>query len=154
MERDNSYLIGNQFAKGSEPNKTAFKKGARPWNKDKKGMHLSPKTEFKKGQRSVNFLPVGTKRLRKEKNNGYRRFIKIEDPNVWIEYAKLVWIQSNGKIPKGYLIHHIDEDKLNDTISNLALVTRAAHINLHRHVLAEGKQRKASQNKEAQEQQQ
>lgn len=26
-----------------------FKKGSKPWNKNKKGIHLSPKSEFKKG---------------------------------------------------------------------------------------------------------
>jgi len=30
MARDNSYLVGNQFAKGHKPNKTTFKKGDAP----------------------------------------------------------------------------------------------------------------------------
>lgn len=32
----------------------AFKKGSIPWNKEKKGIHLSPKSEFKKGAKSWN----------------------------------------------------------------------------------------------------
>lgn len=32
--------------------KTSFRKGNIPWNKDVKGLHLSPKTEFKNGQQS------------------------------------------------------------------------------------------------------
>lgn len=36
----------------NHPNKTSFKKGNIPWTKGKKGIHLSIKTEFKKGQKS------------------------------------------------------------------------------------------------------
>lgn len=37
-----------QFTKGEYVG-FGFKKGVKVWNKDKKGIHLSPKTEFKKG---------------------------------------------------------------------------------------------------------
>lgn len=139
MDRDNSYLLGNQFAKGAKPNVMAFKEGDVPWNKGKKGIHLSPETEFKKGQKSVNLKPVGSITTRIDKNKKQRKWIKINDPDIWIEYAKFVWIKNNGEIPKGFLIHHIDENSLNDDPGNLALVTRAAHMNLHRHSLMAGK---------------
>ena len=131
MKRDNSYLKGNQYAKGCGPNKTSFKKGMEPWNKGKKGIHLSPATEFKKGQKSINHLPVGSRTERKDKNDKIRRWIKVDEPNKWIEYAKFVWIKHNGEIPKGYLIHHINEDTLDDNIDNLALLTRKAHFEIH-----------------------
>ena len=38
-----------------------------------------------------------------------------------------VWVYYNGEIPKGYDIHHIDEDKLNNNISNLELLTHSEH---------------------------
>lgn len=139
MDRDYSYMLGNQFAKGSKPNATAFKKGNIPWTKGKKGIHFSPKTEFKKGQPGINWKPVGSVTTRKDKNKKIRRWIKIDEPNVWIEYSKFIWIKNNGEIPKGFLIHHIDENPLNDEIDNLAMVTRKAHINLHRHSLEKGK---------------
>ena len=132
MSRDNSYLIGNKFAEGSNPNKTAFKVGHVPWNKGKKGLRLSPTTEFKKGQRGIKWVQVGTKTIRTDKGGKQRRWIKVSEPNIWIEYAKFVWIQNNGAISKGYVIHHIDKNTLNDDISNLALVSRKAHINIHR----------------------
>ena len=47
--RDNSYLIGNQFAKGHAPNKTSFKKGHKTWNIGVK-TGIIPKTAFKKGE--------------------------------------------------------------------------------------------------------
>lgn len=126
------HLIGNKHAVGNRPNETAFKKGQIPWNKGIKGIHVSPATEFKKGQPSINKLPLGTLTQRKDKSGKIRNWIKIEEPNKWIEYAKFVWIQHNGNIPKGFLIHHIDKNTLNDNIENLALVTRKAHINIHR----------------------
>lgn len=35
------------------------------------------------------------------------------------------------EIPKGFHIHHIDGDPLNDDISNLALITTTAHNRIH-----------------------
>jgi len=132
MTRDNSYLVGNNFAKGNKPNKTCFKKGDTPWNSGVKGIHLSVSTEFKKGQRSINHKNVGTKTVRIDKSNKKRAFIKISEPSMWIECARFVWIQHNGEIPKGFLIHHIDGDTLNDVVDNLALVTRKAHFEIHK----------------------
>lgn len=116
-----------------------FKKGRATWNRGKKGSHFSPQTEFKKGRVSLNKLPVGTITKRKSKNKIIRQFIKINEPNIWIEYAKFVWIQYKGEIPKGFLIHHIDGNPINDVITNLALMTRAGHINIHRPQLLNGK---------------
>lgn len=132
MKRDNSYLIGNQYAKGAKPNKTAFKKGNRPWNKGIKGLHLSPATEFKKGQRSINWQSVGSLVIRTSKKNKQRWHIKVANPNKWILYAVFVWEKYNGLLPKGKLIHHKDENTLNDNIENLQAVTRGEHINIHR----------------------
>jgi len=43
-----------------------------------------------------------------------------------------VWEHFNGKIPKGYIIHHIDGDKSNNDISNLQIMTQPEHMKLHR----------------------
>lgn len=131
MKRDNSYLINNKFAKGSNPNKTAFKKGSIPWNKGIKGIHLSKDTEFKKGMKSLRWKPIGTKALRKYGKINKRLFIKINEPNIWIDYAKFVWIKNNGNIPKGFVLHHIDKNPLNNNIENLVLLTRSGHSYIH-----------------------
>lgn len=131
MKRNNDYLIGNQFAAGSGSNKTSFKKGLIPWNKGIKGIRMSPATEFKKGQRSINWRPVGTITQRTDKSGKTRNWIKIDESNKWIEYAKFIWIKHNGIIPRGMIIHHIDGNSLNDDISNLAMVTRPAHFHIH-----------------------
>lgn len=44
---------------------------------------------------------------------------------------RMVWEYYNGKIPEGYVIHHKDENKLNNSIDNLQLLTRKEHKILH-----------------------
>lgn len=52
-----------------------------------------------------------------------------------VRYRKLyhvyIWEKNNGFKPKGHIIHHIDENKLNNDISNLQLVTRTEHARIH-----------------------
>ncbi len=131
MKKKYSSLIGNKHALGNLPNKTSFRKGHKTWNKDIKGTHFSPETEFKKGQKGINWMAVGSTTIRIDKGKTKRCWIKVEEPNIWIEYAKFIWIKHNGKIPKGYLIHHIDRNALNDHIDNLALLTRKVHFEIH-----------------------
>jgi hypothetical protein len=133
MERNNEYLIRNGFAKGNEANSTSFKKGNIPWNKGKRGIRLSPLTEFKKGCESKKKLPIGTVTIRHRKREKHpRAWIKVGEPNVWKPNAIYVWESHNGRIPKGYTIHHIDRNPLNDSISNLSMLTRAQHLEEHR----------------------
>mgnify|MGYP002622439099 CR=1 FL=1 len=42
-----------------------------------------------------------------------------------------IWIAHNGPIPKGYEIHHIDHNKENNDISNLACITKEEHHRIH-----------------------
>jgi predicted Zn-ribbon and HTH transcriptional regulator len=98
----------------------------------KKGVRLSPLTEFKKGHIPANKMSVGSVTVRTQKNDGTRAWIKIAEPNKWVLRAVHVWLQSGQTIPKGYVVHHKDHNKLNDDISNLALITRAEHANHHR----------------------
>jgi hypothetical protein len=43
-----------------------------------------------------------------------------------------VWRHHYGNIPVGYDVHHLDEDKHNNRIENLALLTKSEHTKLHR----------------------
>lgn len=109
-----------------------FKKGDVPWNKNLKGIHLSPKSEFKKGHKKSVTYPIGTVKIRYFKRNDTRRaFIKVAD-NAWKLRCHVVWEKAYGPIPKGLLVHHNDRDTLNDNLTNLSLVSRAAHMNEHR----------------------
>lgn len=48
-----------------------------------------------------------------------------------------VWIYHNGPIPPGHEIHHIDFDKENNDISNLACLTKEEHHRLHAEALTD-----------------
>ena len=131
MSRDYSYLIGNQFAKGRLPNKTSFKKGIIPWNKNLKGIHLSPQSEFKKGCKPPRRYKLGTITERKSKGGTKRNFVKIKEPNTWCELAKHLWIQAYGQLKKGDIVHHMNGNILDDRISNLIALPRKDHPKFH-----------------------
>ena len=61
---------------------------------------------------------------------------KIKNGRNWIggkRLAHVVWNEHNPDNPYriGYHVHHKDENKLNDDISNLELMTKAEHRKLH-----------------------
>jgi len=123
----------NKGTKGvMKSNKTSFKKGSIPWNKDTKGTMKPNSGSFKKGQKSINWKSVGTITIRKDKNWKMRKWIKIKEPNVWELLAVYNWKKYRGKIKKGYIIHHKNFNHFDDTIRNLAMITRGEHINIHR----------------------
>lgn len=50
------------------------------------------------------------------------------------EHAREMCIALNiPKIPKGFIVHHLDENKRNNNIDNLALITITAHNRIHSH---------------------
>lgn len=110
-----------------------FDVGSVAWNKGKKGTHFSPATEFKKGCAAPNKLPVGTVTFRhRKREKSARAWIKVAEPNIWRVRAVVVWEAAHGPLPKGFVIHHKDEDPLNDDLANLVALSRAAHLACHR----------------------
>lgn len=55
------------------------------------------------------------------------------DGNKCYEHT-VVYCSEHGlsKIPEGYVVHHIDEDKTNNNPDNLGLMSIAAHVQFHR----------------------
>lgn len=109
-------------------NKGQFKKGHRPWNKDKKGIHLSKETEFKKGQ------------FEGDKNHNWRGGIQVNKNDCIYLYdgankrarrpAKV--LEAAGvQVPKNWIVYHIDGIKTNDEITNLIAIPRAILIKLN-----------------------
>jgi len=49
----------------------------------------------------------------------------------WVKEHHYIWEQHNGPVPKGMCIHHIDQNKLNNKIENLRLMTISDHHKLH-----------------------
>ncbi len=124
--RGNKHAVGNQSP-------SQFPKGHAPWNKDLKGIHLSPESEFTAGMAPLNKLPIGTVRTRTRHKRGgqQRRWVKVAEPNRWRLCAHVVWEKANGDIPPGHIIHHRDHDSLNDRIENLECLSRADHLREH-----------------------
>lgn len=118
--KDNNIIVGQ------------FKIGLTPWNKGLKGIHNSPSTEFKPGQESIKKLPVGSVRIWKCKGEHLRAFVKVGEPSLWKLRCLVVWEEHYGSLPKGLVIHHIDKDVLNDDVTNLSALSRAAHLLVHR----------------------
>lgn len=48
-----------------------------------------------------------------------------------IRLHRYIWEKYNGVIPRGYHIHHIDKNKFNNNIENLALLSPTEHEKLH-----------------------
>ena len=46
---------------------------------------------------------------------------------------RAVWEFFNGEIPDGYHVHHIDEDRSHNDISNLRLMEGSEHLSKHMH---------------------
>ena len=105
-----------------------FKKGHTPANKGTKGVSKPNKTSFKKGHASHNFRPIGSERVNVY---GYIE-IKTANPNTWELKQKVVYEKEFGKIPKGYAIFFLDQNKLNVSLDNLVLVSRQELLIINR----------------------
>ncbi len=51
--------------------------------------------------------------------------------NLKIGLHKYIWEEAYGPVPVGYVIHHKDEDKLNNDLDNLECLTDREHRDLH-----------------------
>jgi hypothetical protein len=40
---------------------------------------------------------------------------------------RIIWEKHNGKIPSGYIVHHIDGNRINNNIDNLELLPKKQH---------------------------
>ncbi len=97
-----------------------------------KGERRNPATEFRRGGRPINHVPVGTVRLRRHRGDGQRAWVKVKEPNVWCLRAVVLWQAMHGPVPSGYVIHHRNRDMLDDRPENLECLSRAAHLAKHR----------------------
>lgn len=111
-------------------NKTCYKKGNVPWNKDTKGKGIMKpnKTSFKTG--------VNTGPQHKSWKGGVQ-VIADDCVYLWkrvgkrIRRPREIYKQIYGPIPKGYIIYHIDKNKHNDKPSNLKAISRAELLKLN-----------------------
>jgi hypothetical protein len=56
----------------------------------------------------------------------------LSDPNGYAYEHLIVWVAAGNRLPRAdELIHHRDENKQNNRLSNLQLITRSEHGVLH-----------------------
>lgn len=104
-----------------------FEKGQKPWNKGLKGLNTGGEAGwFKKGHRPINYKPVGSERV--DSKDGYV-LVKVQDEGSWQERWRLkhvvMWEKHHGKLPKDHVLVFLNQDKLNITLDNLAMITRS-----------------------------
>lgn len=116
----------------------AFPKGNIPWNKNLKGIHLSPDSEFKKGKVPCNIKSLGSVTYRIDKSGNKRAWVKT-GLHKWTPRAIFIWEIINGEIPSGGIIHHKNHNSLDDKEENLVLLSREEHIKQHQEELYRGR---------------
>ena len=63
-----------------------------------------------------------------ENSNGYNTICRS---GVFTSEHKLIYEAENGKLPDGYVLHHIDGDGHNNNIDNLMALSNSDHLKLH-----------------------
>lgn len=81
--------------------------------------------------KSLNYLRTGKEKiLRPRKSRGYLHVFLCKNgkgKNLYV--ARLVWEAFNGPIPEGMQVNHINEDKTDNRLENLNLMTCKENIN-------------------------
>lgn len=89
-------------------------------------------TQFKKGQKANNELPLGTVVVN---TDGYKLRKKSMTGDLWDRWEPLhraVWEEHNGPIPPGMIVSFRDNNRLNCDIDNLMLITKGENSALTR----------------------
>ena len=72
--------------------------------------------------------------------DGHKVYMNGEYPAVFFNgrnqhIHRLQWVKHYGLIPRGWVVHHKDENKLNWDINNLELISRSEHIKRHKNIV-------------------
>lgn len=105
--------------------KTQFRKGHKSWNRGMKGIHMSPQTEFKKGNKPATTKYNGAITIRNRNQTPYQ-YIRISECN-WMLLHRKVWEDANGPIPRGHVIRFKNGDTLDARLENLECISRSEH---------------------------
>ena len=69
------------------------------------------------------------------KHQSFNHELYVKEPKGYYKKTvglhKVVWTYYKGKIPQGLVVHHIDQDKDNNNIENLQLMTNKEHSKMH-----------------------
>lgn len=117
---------------GREGTQLAFANGRMAARKTRAGI---PQSEVGKRRQSETMRRKAdaTARGWRVNTNGYVEFTRKDDPNCGrLEHVVIMEKHIGRRLRPGECVHHIDHDKRNNHLSNLALMTAAEHIRLHR----------------------
>lgn len=111
-----------------------FKGRHTPWNKGLKGIHLSPETEFKKGE-NLREKNTHWKGGRME-SNGYVYIYKPAHPHCegkgYILRSHLIAEKALSRyLKKNEMVHHVNARRDDDRRENLLICTKPYHNWLH-----------------------
>lgn len=127
LRRDNTVGIAGRFPKGNVPANKGLRRPG--WSVGRGRMQA---TQFKKGQRSHNWLPIGTVKM---DSYGYlRRKIAATglggfgNSAVWEFVHRRVWEDAHGPIAEGHRIWWKDKNHENCALENLELLSDAEHM--------------------------
>jgi hypothetical protein len=73
----------------------------------------------------------GGYKFRRDQKTGYFLANKKTDSGHRDRLHVYVWRKERGEIPDGYHVHHIDHDKRNNDIDNLACIPGRQHVSMH-----------------------
>lgn len=64
-------------------------------------------------------------------NNGYYKIASSKEGNLGKYLHRLIWEKAWGKIPKDWVIHHLDGNKQNNCLLNLYGMPEHLHLSIH-----------------------
>ena len=124
----------------SEAGKKLFEKG---YQHPMLGKHHSINTKQKMQGKRPNMVPWNKGLTKKDNPNikggriskgpfiGKDGYMYIWNEGKLKRYHRYLWEQIYGKISKGYDLHHVDGDKLNNNLQNLELLSKSEHTKRH-----------------------
>ena len=89
-------------------------------------------TQFKKGERPVNEMPVGSIVVN---SDGYKLRKKQMTGSLWERWEFLhraVWVEHHGEIPEGMMVSFRDSNPLNCEPDNLMLISKSENAKLNK----------------------
>lgn len=91
-----------------------------------------------------NYAIIDGIKFRKDKKSGY--YLSNNANGKRYRLHRYIWSKYNGDIPKGYEIHHKDQNKDNNNIENLMLVSSQEHKKIHSKSLTKEQREKMRKN--------